>query len=199
MLYSLSWAGFRQLKMIIFTTYFMCQPDVICGHFWKGSLCGGYKTSIFLWETGLLSVIKKTHATDLLLYACCQDRIGLPSHHLCGQRSIQIFLLHISVSDTENQQNPSGWWKRNEYQLPTVLLPKDWFAFCKLSTHAIVKIWLTQDLGWNYLSHGHASREHNSICTALSLFFMQANWSAFLNSVEMIQNGGKEFTIIKLL
>lgn len=144
-------------------------------------------------------VIKKTHATDLLLYACCQDRIGLPSHHLCGQRSIQIFLLHISVSDTENQQNPSGWWKRNEYQLPTVLLPKDWFAFCKLSTHAIVKIWLTQDLGWNYLSHGHASREHNSVCTALSLFFMQANWSAFLNSVEMIQNGGKEFTIIKLL
>lgn len=89
LLHSLSWAGFRQLKMIIFTTNFMCQPDVICGHFWKGSLCGGYKTHIFLWETGLWSVIRKTQEIDILLYSCSSDKIGLISHHLWRQRSIQ--------------------------------------------------------------------------------------------------------------
>lgn len=77
--------------MIIFTTYFMCQPDVICGHFWKGSLYRGYKVLIFLWETGLQSVIGKSHEIDLLLYACSSDKAGLIAHHPRRQRSIQDF------------------------------------------------------------------------------------------------------------
>lgn len=46
--------------MIIFTTYFIDQPDVTCGHFWKGSFGGDYKIYIFLWEARLLSMIRKT-------------------------------------------------------------------------------------------------------------------------------------------
>lgn len=38
----------------------MYQPDVTCGHFWKGSFGGGYKISMFLWEARLLRMIRKT-------------------------------------------------------------------------------------------------------------------------------------------
>lgn len=80
--------------------------------------------------------------------------------------SFFISLLPVPVCvmpETANTQNPSGRWKRNEYQFPTVLwfFPKSWFGFYKLSMLNIVTCWLDQDLKSNYLPHQHTSRDHN--------------------------------------
>lgn len=179
----------------------MCQPDVICGHFWKGSLYRGYKVLIFLWETGLQSVIGKSHEIDLLLYACSSDKAGLIAHHPRRQRSIQDFpssylgILALFVLCQKQKTSKPIWsTEGSEQQLPTLIFPKNWFGFCML-------LHLTQ---WSVssLKTSSATAYHvdtlpeitNSFCTALSsfLFFTQANSSAFLISVEMIQNEAKD-------
>lgn len=190
-LHFLSWAGFEQLNMIIFTAYFMYQPDVICGHFWKRSLCGGYKILIFFWEMELLSMTRKAHEIDLLLYSLFRGQNGpnssasvkakvyskFPSSELC---------ILLALCEKQKTNRP----RLCEYLFPTVLcrFPKNWLGLWKLSVCDTVKWWLTQDLACNDLPRGHAPRcpwqfLHSAFC-----FFMQANSSAFLISVEMIQN-----------
>lgn len=69
--------------MIIFTTYFIYQPDVTYGHFWKGSFGGDYKIYIFLWEARLLCTIRKTTVEiDFTSYLLPSAKMDVTSHFL---------------------------------------------------------------------------------------------------------------------
>lgn len=84
----------------------MYQPDVICGHFWKRSLCGGHKICTFLRELELLSTTRKAHEIDLLLYAHPRDKIGQRVQPLWRQRLLHIFAFRLRCVRNGNQTKP---------------------------------------------------------------------------------------------
>ena len=80
--------------MIIFTTYFIYQPDVTCGHFWEGSFGGGYKIHMFFREGRLLRTIGKTTVeVDFASFLSRSAKVGTAFHFL--RKFNQVLLLSI--------------------------------------------------------------------------------------------------------
>lgn len=74
----------------------MYQPDVTCGHFWKGSFGGGYKIRMFFREARLSRMIGKTTIeTDFTSYLFPSAKMGIAFHFLGKFNQILLSILAL--------------------------------------------------------------------------------------------------------